>query len=58
MCWDVNNLYRQAMSQKLLMDNFEWVKDTSSFNKDFIKDYNEDNIRTHNKIHQFNTSLL
>ena len=47
MCWDVNNLYRQAMSQKLLMDNFEWVKDTSSFNKDFIKDCNEDNIRTH-----------
>ena len=29
------------------MDDFEWVKDTSSFNKDFIKDYNEDNIRTH-----------
>ena len=54
----MNNLYGQSMSQKLLMDDFEWVKDTSSFNKDFIKDYNEDNIRTHNKIHQFNTSLL
>ena len=31
-----------AMSQKLLVNNFEWIKDTSQFNKDFIKNYNEE----------------
>ena len=30
------------MSQKLLVNNFEWIKDTSQFNKDFIKNYNEE----------------
>ena len=30
------------MSQKLPVNNFEWIKDTSQFNKDFIKDYNEE----------------
>ena len=30
------------MSQKFLVNNFEWTKDTSQFNKDFIKNYNEE----------------
>ena len=25
------------MSQKLPVNNFEWIKDTSQFNKDFVK---------------------
>ena len=29
------------MSKKLPVNNFEWIKDTSQFNKDFIKNYNE-----------------
>ena len=29
------------MSQKLPVYNFEWIKDTSQFNEDFIKHYNE-----------------
>ena len=39
--WDVDNLYGWAMSQKLSVNNFEWIKDTSQFNEDFIKNYNE-----------------
>ena len=39
--WGVNNLYGLVMSQKLPVNNFEWTKDTSPFNGDFIKNYNE-----------------
>ena len=30
------------MSQKLPVNNFEWIKDTSQFNEDFLKNYNEE----------------
>ena len=30
------------MSQKLLVNKFEWIEDTSQFNGDFIKNYNEE----------------
>ena len=30
------------MSQKFPVSNFEWIKDTSQFNENFIKDYNEE----------------
>ena len=40
--WDVNNLYGWTTPQKLPADNFEWIKDTSQFNEDFIKNYNEE----------------
>ena len=39
--WDVNNSYGWAMTQKLPVNNFEWIKVTSSFSEDFIKIYNE-----------------
>ena len=30
------------MSQKLPVNNFEWIKDNPQFNEDFIKNYNEE----------------
>ena len=30
------------MPQKLTVNNFEWIKDTSQFNEDFIKNYNKE----------------
>ena len=40
--WHVNNLYNWAMSQKLPLHNFEWIKDTSQFNEDLNKNYDEE----------------
>ena len=39
---DVNNLYEWVMSHMLPVNNFEWIKDTSQINKDFIENYNEE----------------
>ena len=39
--WDAINLYGWAMSQKLPVNNFEGIKDSSHFN-DFIKNCNEE----------------
>ena len=36
----MNNLYGWEMSQKLPVNNFERIEDTSQFNEDFIKNYN------------------
>ena len=30
------------MSEKLPVNKFEWIKDSSQFNKDFINSYNEE----------------
>ena len=38
---DAINLYGWAMSQKLPVNNFKWVKDTSKINDEFIKNYYE-----------------
>ena len=40
--WDVNNIYGWGMSQKLPLGTFKWVKETSVFNEDFIKSYNDE----------------
>ena len=39
---DANNLYGWAMSQKLHINGFEWVKNLSKSNEYFIKKYDED----------------
>ena len=38
---DANKLYGWAMSQKLPVNGFKWVKDLSKFNESFIKNYDE-----------------
>ena len=35
--WEVNNSYVREMLQKLPVNNFEWIEDTSQFIEDFIK---------------------
>ena len=39
---DLKNFYGWEMSKKLSVNNFEWIKDTSKFNGNFIKSYNEE----------------
>ena len=41
--WNVNNLYGQAISQKLQVNKFEWIEDSSQFDKDLMKNYDAEN---------------
>ena len=38
---DANNFYRWTMSQKLPVNGFKWVEESSKFNESFIKGYDE-----------------
>ena len=40
---DANHLYGWAMSQKLPVNDFKWIEDTSKINEEFIKNYDENN---------------
>ena len=35
------------MLRKLPLNKFEWIKDTSQFNEDFIKNYNKEGNERH-----------
>ena len=39
---DSNNLYGWAMSEPLPVDGFDWIKDLSKIDEDFIKNYDKD----------------
>ena len=54
------------MSQKFPLNNFEWIKDTSQFNEDFIKNYNEESdegyflkvdVQYPEKLHELHNDL-
>ena len=54
------------MLQKLPSSNFEWIKDTSQFNEDFIKNYNEESdegyflegdVQYSEKLHELHNDL-
>ena len=55
--WDVSSLYEWEMFKKLPVENFEWIKDTSQFNEDFIKSYNEENDKEY-FLHQVDVQYL
>ena len=39
---DANNLYGLVMSQKLPVNGFKWKNNVSKFDKEFIKNHDED----------------
>ena len=63
---DANNLYGWAMSQKLPVNGFNWVEDTSEINEEFIKNYDENNdkgyilevdVKYPKKLHDLHSDL-
>ena len=62
---DANNLYGWAMSQKLPVNGFKWLEDTSEINEEFIKNYDENNkgyilevdIKYPRKLHDLHSDL-
>ena len=63
---DANNLYGWEMSQKLPVNNFKWVEDTSKMNEEFIKNYNENSnkgyilevdVKYHKKLYDSHSDL-
>ena len=56
---DVNDLYGLPMSQKLPVNNFEWIEDTSRFNEDVIKNYNflKVDVQYPEKLHELHNDL-
>ena len=61
-----NNLYGWAMSQKLPVNDFKWIEDTSKINEEFVKNYDENNdkgyilqvdIKYPKKLHDIHSDL-
>ena len=63
---DANNLYGWAMSQKLPVNGFKWIEDTSEINEEFVKSYDENNdkgyilqvdVKNTKKLHDLHSDL-
>ena len=64
--WYVNNINGWTILQKLLLNNFYWIKNTSQFNEEFIKNYNEESdegyflevdVQYTEKLHELHNDL-
>ena len=64
---DTNNLYGWAMSQKLPVNDFKWIEDTSKINEEFIKNFDENNdkgyifkvdVKYPKNLHDIHSDLL
>ena len=64
--WDTNNLYGWAVSQKLPVNGFKWVENTSQFDEDFIESYDEESdeeyflkvdVQYPEKLHELHNDL-
>ena len=51
--WDVNNLFGWAVSQNVPVNDYKWVEDTSQFNENFIKSYNDESSEGYFNILMF-----
>ena len=63
---DANNLYGWEMSQKLLVNKFEWLQDTSQFSEDVMKNHDEEidegyflevHVQYPEKLHELHSGL-
>ena len=63
---DANNLYGWAMSQKVPVNDFKWIEDTSKINEEFVKNYDENNdkgyilevdVKYPRKLHDIHSNL-
>ena len=64
--WYVNSLYNWAMSQKLPVNKFEWIENTSQFTEDFIRHFNQESnegyflevdVQYPEKLHELHNDL-
>ena len=63
---DANNLYGWAMSEPLPVDGFDWIKDMSKIDEDFIRNYDKDSdkryilevdVKHPKKLHSLHSNL-
>ena len=63
---DANSFYGWAMSQKVPVKDFKWVRNVPKIDEDFIKNYDEDgdvgffpnlDIEYFNELHDFHSDL-
>ena len=55
---DANNLYGWAMRQKLPVNGFKWIEDTSEINEEFVKNYDENSDKGYpKKLHDLHSDL-